>query len=49
MYQQQKLPIRDLAFFGNKAKKFANELQHGRERGNWIKTVSKNVKITLHK
>lgn len=40
------LTIRDLAFFANKAKKFASELQYGRERGNWVKTVYKNVDIT---
>ena len=46
LYQGKKLPIRDLAFFANKANKFANELQQGRERGNWVKTVSKDINIT---
>ena len=45
LYQGKKLPIRDLAFFANKANKFANELQQGRERGNWVKTVYKDINI----
>ena len=46
LYQENKLPIRDLAFFANKANKFAKELQQGRERGTWVKTVYKDINIT---
>jgi hypothetical protein len=46
VYHGEILTIRDLAFFANKARKFASELQYGRERGNWFKTVYKNVDIT---
>jgi hypothetical protein len=40
------LSIRDLAYFANKEKKYAKELGEGRERGQWIKTVHKNIEIT---
>ena len=33
LYQEKKLPIRDLAFLANKENKSAKELQQGRERG----------------
>ena len=46
LYQEKKLPIRDLAFFANKENKFAKELQQGRERGTWVKTVYKDINIT---
>ncbi len=46
VYGENNLPIRDLAFYANKAKKFANELQHGREKGNWVKTMGNNLSIT---
>eukprot|EP00835_Amoeboradix_gromovi_P002674 NODE_156_length_16689_cov_0.273960.p7 type:complete len:214 gc:universal NODE_156_length_16689_cov_0.273960:16303-15662(-) len=32
-------PIRDLAYFANKEKKYAKELSEGRERGKWVKTA----------
>ena len=40
------LPIRDLAFFANKELKFIKELRTGKERGNWVKTVCRDVRIT---
>jgi hypothetical protein len=46
VYHGEILTIRDLAFFANKARKFASELQYGRERGNWVKTVCRDVSIT---
>ena len=46
LYQEKKLPIRDLAFFANKENKFAKELQQDRERGTWVKTVYKDLNIT---
>ena len=46
LYQENKLPIRDLALFTNKETKFAEELQQGRERGTWVKTVYKDINIT---
>ena len=45
-WQENKLPIRDLAFFANRENKFAKELQQGRERGTWVKTVYKDLNIT---
>jgi hypothetical protein len=35
-----------LAFFANKEQKFVRELQDGREKGDWVKTVGKDVSIT---
>ena len=42
----KKLPIRDLAFFANKERKYGRQVQIGRNRGNWIKTICYNVSIT---
>ena len=42
----QKVPIRDLAFFANKERKYGRQVQVGRSRGNWIKTICYNVSIT---
>ena len=42
----EQLPIRDLAFFANRERKYGRELAMGRERGNWIKTIGYNVNIT---
>ena len=43
---KEQLSIRDLAFFANKERKFGREVEMGRERGNWIKTICYNVSIT---
>ena len=37
------MPIRNLAYFANKERKFAKELGEGRERGNWVKTIHQDV------
>jgi hypothetical protein len=42
----EQLPIRDLAFFANKQKKYGRELEMGREKGDWLKTIRYNVSIT---
>ena len=42
----QQMPIRDLAFFANKERKYGRQVQIGRNRGNWIKTICYNVSIT---
>lgn len=42
---EQLLPIRNLAYFASKENKFAKELG-GRERGEWIKTIYKDIGIT---
>ena len=42
----EQLPIRDLAFFANKQRKYGRELEMGREKGNWLKTIRYNVSIT---
>jgi hypothetical protein len=46
VYSNIKLSIRDLAFFANKEMKFIRELQSGREKGNWVKSICKDVNIT---
>lgn len=40
------MPIRDLAYFANKERKYWRELQLGREKGHWIKTIRVDVDIT---
>jgi hypothetical protein len=40
------MPIRDLAYFASKEKKFGKEISKGRERGTWVKTIQQNVDIT---
>ena len=42
----QQMAVRDLAFFANQQRKYGRELQLGRQRGNWIKTIYYNVQIT---
>jgi hypothetical protein len=42
----ERMPIRDLAYFASKEKKFGKEISAGRERGTWVKTIQQNVDIT---
>ena len=46
MTREDLMPIRNLAYFANKERKFAKELGEGRERGNWVKTIHQDVGIT---
>ncbi len=41
-----KLSLRDLTWYANKERKFAREMQKGRESGHWVKTLSVDVSMT---
>ena len=42
----EQLPIRNLAYFANKQRKYGSELEIARGKGSWIKTIRYNVSIT---
>ena len=48
VYRGSKFPVKNIAFFANYQLTFVEALQTGHQKGNWVKTVAKDVNITTH-
>jgi hypothetical protein len=48
VYRGSKFPVKNIAFFANYQLKFLEALQTGHQKGNWVKTVARDVNITTH-